>query len=105
MERVIQYIRNDDKIKGYPSVLEQMEIVNEYSKENNFYSVKTFVDPDSFLQTKIYEAIMFCLENRVNNVLMYNYKTLSHKSIDRVSISKLLYEHNIKIHFATNSIL
>lgn len=99
MDKVVQYIRNDTHIDGYPSISDQIKTTNQYIQVHDLYSEKTFIDPEPFSQTGIYEAIRFCNENEIKNIIMYNYKTLSHKSIDRVSISKSLYNHGIKILF------
>ena len=99
MDKVVQYIRNDTYINGYPSISDQIKTTNQYTQVHNMHIQKTFIDPEPFSQTSIYEAISFCNENEIKNIVMYSYKTLSHKSIDRVAISKSLYNHGIRILF------
>ena len=99
MNKVVQYIRNDTCINGYPSISDQIKTTNQYSQVHDMHIEKTFIDQEPFSQASIYEAIRFCDENEIKNIVMYSYKTLSHKSIDRVSISKSLYNHGIKILF------
>ena len=99
MNKTIQYIRNDEHINGYPGISVQLKAVNQYSSTHDLYVEKTFTDIDPFSQASMHEAIKFCDENNIKCIVMYNYKTLSHKSIDRVFVSKLLYDHGIKILF------
>ena len=99
MNKLIQYIRNDSYIDGYPSISEQIQALNKYVQQKSLCHKKTFIDSKILFQPNLYEAIKFCNENQIRNILMYNYKTLSHRPIDRVSISKLLCDNDIKIIF------
>ena len=100
MESAILYIRRDDCIVGYPCVLNQIEESRIYAERNGIEIKKAFIDTDLFAQTSIKSAIQFCVENKIKVIIMHNYKSLSHKSIDRVLISKLLHKNNINIIFA-----
>ena len=99
MDKVVQYIRSDKYISGYPSISDQIKTTTQYIQVHDMHIEKIFIDSEPFSQASIYEAIKFCDENEIKNIVMYSYKTLSHKSIDRVSVSKSLYNHGIKILF------
>lgn len=96
---VVAYIRTDEMC---PSEAEQTKTIESFCLKNNHEIDLIFIDSNSNeddKQPNFLEAIKHCTQNSIQTLIMFDYKILARKPIQRVKNSKALFANNIKILF------
>ena len=91
-------IREYMDFSSYPSTQEQLRLANDYADNNDLTIEEVFNCCDK-IDICVSDMVDFCVTNKIECFLVYDYRTLAYKSIDRVKLSRKLYHLNVKILF------
>ena len=91
-------IKEYKDLKSYPSMQEQLRLAKEYADYNGL-TVANLLDWCNQMNMCVSDMVDFCVSNKMECFLAYDYRALAYKSIDRVKLSRKLYHENIKILF------